>query len=38
LSITSEEADSEYAVVLTANTVGSATVDLEFNLNFAPAH
>jgi len=38
VSVTSESAASEYAVVLTANTVGSAAVDLEFNLVFAGAH
>lgn len=38
VSLTSEKADSEYAIVLTANTVGSAAQDLEFNLVLAAAH
>lgn len=38
LSLNTEKAMSEYAIVLTANTVGSAAQDLEFHLVFAPAH
>lgn len=33
-----ENASGEFAIVLTANTVGTASVDIEFNLNLAPAH
>ena len=33
-----ENAAGEFAIVLTANTVGTAAVDIEFNLKLAPAH